>query len=318
MKKAVITVPFNEAQKARVIASAKDLELEFMDNSALTEEIVNSSEVLVGMISPKLLHAPERLELLQLASAGADAHVSETVVAPHTVICNSTGAYSQAVAEHAFALTIFLQKKLYLYRDAQAKHSWTDFGMVGSLNGATVLIIGLGDIGASYARMVKSMGAKVIGVRRRPAPLPDYLDELHLQDSVDELLPLADVVISIMPQTKDTIHFFTAERFALMKQSALFINVGRGTAVEMSVLADALTGGQIAAAAVDVLEQEPLSPDSALWDIPNLVITPHIAGFNHHPSIVERICEITCENLRRFSEGRDFINVVDRKTGYKA
>ena len=138
-----------------------------------------------------------------------------------------------------------------------------------------------------------------------------------LTEKVDEVLPRADVVFSVLPGTADTHHFYTLERFALMKPSALFINCGRGSAVSAETLERALNEKLIAAAAVDVTEVEPLPADSPLWKLRNLVITPHVSGYYHLPETFERIMDIAIDNLDRFVSGRELRNVVDMETGYK-
>ena len=189
--------------------------------------------------------------------------------------------------------------------------------MVTSLSGATVLVVGLGDIGLSYARLVKAMGARVIGVKRRVGPCPEGVDELVMTEEIDRVLPQADVVMSVLPNTKETAYFYTAERFRKMKNSAVFVNCGRGNAVSHEVLLGALQSGEIAAAAVDVCETEPLPADSPLWREEKLVITPHVAGNFHHASIYAGIIDIALENLTSYLTGKPLRNIVDPSTGYK-
>ena len=136
-------------------------------------------------------------------------------------------------------------------------------------------------------------------------------------EMLDEVLPRADVVFSVLPGTPAATHLYTAERFDLMKPDAIFINCGRGAAVENSVLYDALKNGRIASAAIDVSEVEPLPPDSPLWTLDNLMITPHVSGYYHLPRTLECIVDIAAENLARFMRGEELINVVDFTTGYK-
>jgi phosphoglycerate dehydrogenase-like enzyme len=255
---------------------------------------------------------------MQLTSAGADAYVKPGVLAKGTVLCNSTGAYNKTVSQHAFAVTLAMQKKLYLYRDNQNEKLWRDEGEVGSIADSTVLVMGLGEIGIAYAKMCKALGAYVIGVKRRPSACPEGIDEVYTMDALDEVLPRADIVFSILPGTGATYHIYTAERFKLMKKSAIFVNCGRGYAVDNKVLYDALNSGEIAAASIDVAEGEPLTADSPLWGLKNLFITPHVAGFFHIPDTLEIITDIACHNLKAFLSGGSYRNIVDFSTGYKA
>ncbi len=317
MKNILVQLDLEPRHKRKLEAAAPGCVFTYAPGKELTKELVQQADIIIGFPPAKWIEASPRLELLQLLSAGADAYVKPGVLDPRTRLTNATGAYGKAVSEHAFAATLMLIKKLHRYRDAQREHAWRDAGPVTSLSDATVLVVGLGDIGLCYARMAKALGARVIGVKRRPGECPEGVDELCLTADVDRVLPEADVIFSILPGTEDTRYFYTRERFALMKNTAVFVNCGRGTAVETRVLADALTTGQIAAAAVDVTEIEPLPADSPLWDLENLLITPHVAGNFHLPDILERVVDIAAENLDAYLNGRPLRNVVDFTTGYK-
>lgn len=317
MKKVLCILPASQRHREKLEKAAPDCEIVYCPVRELTAELVSEANVILGNVPPELIAGSESLELLQTNSAGVDPYLRPGVLNEKTVLANSTGAYSQAVAEHAFACTLALQKKLHLYRDAQKRNMWLDFGTVSSISDSTVLIVGLGDIGCWYARLVKAMGAYVIGVRRRPSQKPDCVDELYTMESLKELLPRADVVFSILPGTAATYHLYTAEMFELMKESAVFLNLGRGGAVSAEVLYEALKSHQIAGAAIDVTEPEPLPATSPLWQLDNLIITPHVSGFYHLPATFERVVDIAAENLRRYSAGEPIMNEVDFATGYK-
>lgn len=318
MKTVLCLLPVEQRHKEKLErAAGAECSFIYAGEHGATAENVAAANIILGTPAPKLINASEKLELLQLNSAGAEQYVRPGVLAPKTKLTNSTGAYSKAVAEHGAAMLFMMQKKLYLYRDAQKRHEWADFGTVTSITDATVLVVGLGDIGRHFAGIVKALGAHVIGVKRRPGEKPDCVDELYTMEMLDEVLPRADVVFSVLPGTPAATHLYTAERFDLMKPDAIFINCGRGAAVENSVLYDALKNGRIASAAIDVSEVEPLPPDSPLWTLDNLMITPHVSGYYHLPHTLERIVDIAAENLGRFMRGEELINVVDFTTGYK-
>lgn len=318
MKKALVFLPnINDQHRQKLIAAAEGCELVFKAPSEVTQADLDSDYcALVGLVPPAFLHG-QSYELVQLSSAGADAYVAPGVLGEGTTLCCCTGAYSQTVAEHALAATLMLLKKLHLYRDDQARHFWADEGTTGTIDGATVLIMGLGDIGRYYARMAKALGAYVIGVKRRPGEKPDCVDELYTTDQFEEIVGRADIVFSVMPGTPATTHFYTLERFALMKPSAIFINCGRGTAVSADVLYEALEKKLVAAAAVDVFETEPLPSDSPLWDVPNLLLTPHASGFFHLPATINRVVDICADNLKAWAKGGQYRNIVDFSSGYK-
>ncbi len=317
MKKVLILMKLNAAQREKLEAAGAGAVLRFSLPDRVSEDEVQQADIIIGQPKAEMIRASERLELLQLESAGAGAYVVPGVLNEKTVLTNATGAYSQAVAEHAFAMTLMLQKKLHLYRDRQRAARWQDLGTVSSLAGSTVAVVGMGDIGGYYAGLVKNMGAYVIGVKRRLSACPDYADELVLTEKLDEVLPRADVIMSALPNTSATRYIYTEESFRHMKDSAIFINCGRGNAVASGTLYEALSRGEIAAAGIDVTEEEPLPENSPLWSLENLIITPHVSGGHHLPATVDRIVDICAGNLRAFLRGEKLKNVVDFSTGYK-
>ena len=317
MKKVLCVLPVEQRHKEKLEKAGKDCEFTYVPIKEVTEEQVGQADIIIGNVPAGMIRSSEKLELLQLNSAGADPYIVKGVLAEKTILTNATGAYSKAVAEHGFASALMLQKKLHLYRDAQKSGVWSEFGTVTSMADATVLVVGLGDIGSHFAGMCKALGAYVIGVKRRPSAKPDCADELYTMEKLDELLPRADVIFSILPGTREVYHLYNAERFAKMKKTAIFINDGRGGAVDQDALYDALTGGKIAAAAIDVTDPEPLPQDHRLWQLDNLLLTPHVSGFYHLPETFERIVNIAADNLERFTNGKELRNIVDFETGYK-
>ena len=317
MEKIYVLLPVEPRHREKLEAAAPGREIVYFPEAELTAEQAREADVIIGNPRPELIGASPRLKLLQLRSAGADPYIKPGVLAESTLLCNATGAYSKTVAEHALAMTLMLTKKLHLYRDAQKRAEWSDFGTVTSLTDATVLVVGLGDIGCHYARLVKVLGATVIGLKRRPGEKPDCVDELMIGDKLDEALPRADVIFSILPGSAANYHVYNAARFAAMKPTAVFLNCGRGGAVDPAALYTALTEGRIAAAAIDVTEPEPLPAGSPLWGLDNLLITPHVAGEYHLAETFERIVDIAAGNLAACLRGEPPRNIVDFSTGYK-
>ena len=299
MKNVLVLMPVEARHKEKIEAAGKGCSIVYSSPNQVTEEQIRSANVIFGNPKAAMIGASENLDWLQLESAGTDAYIVPGVLNAKTVLTNATGAYTKAVSEHAFALTLMLQKKLYLYRDE------------------TVAVVGLGDIGQAYAKLVKAMGAYVIGVKRRATNPPECVDELAMTQDLDTVLPRADVIMSVLPNTAATRYIYTAESFDKMKDSALFINCGRGNAVSSEILYQALSEHKIQAAAMDVAEVEPLPADSPLWGLENLVITPHISGGFHLPETFERIVDIAAGNLAAYVEGKELRNVVDFATGYK-
>ena len=317
MKQVLVTVPLLPRHREALEEAGKGCAFSYCSAHRVTREMVAGADILIGNVAPGLIGGSERLEWVHLASSGADAYVKPGVLHERTLLTCSTGAYSKSVAEHALAQTLMLQKNLHLYRDNQNRACWKDEGPVSSIADGVTAVIGLGEIGLHYARMVKALGGYVLGVKRREGARPECVDELYTMESLEVVLGRADVVMSVLPETSQTHHLFSKERFALMKRTALFINVGRGGAVAPEVLEEALTEGLIAGAAVDVAEPEPLPADSPLWRIPNLVITPHVAGDFHLPETLDRVAAMAAGNLKAWLAGEEPANLVDRESGYR-
>jgi phosphoglycerate dehydrogenase-like enzyme len=183
-------------------------------------------------------------------------------------------------------------------------------GDVVHLAEATALIVGVGGIGGEAARLASAFGMRVIGIDERRAESPPGVAELHRAAALDRLLPQADFVILTVPHTPETEGFMNRARFQRMKRTAFFINIGRGMTTRLDDLVDALRAGEIAGAALDVFEQEPLPADHPLWTMPGVMITPHTAG--HGPYLDERRFQVLSDNARRFLAGEELRNVVDK------
>jgi len=281
--------------------------------SAVDLEDVN---VVIGNLPPELAKGAPKLEWLQLNSAGADPYAQPGALPPGCRLTSASGAYGLTVSEHMLALTFALVRRLEQYVLNQTRREWSARGSIISVEGATILVLGLGDIGGSYARKVHALGARVIGVRRRVGEKPDYLDELHAIDELDSLLPRADIVAMVLPGGKATDHLMDERRLRLMKKGALLINCGRGNAIDPEALKNVLRDGHIGGVALDVTEPEPLPPGDELWNFDNVLITPHVAGWFFLSKTVDRIVDIAAKNLRAWTTGGELVREVDVKTGY--
>ena len=227
-KTVLVVIPAEERHKEKLERAGKGCRFVYASPQTATEEMIEAADVIIGNVKPDRLHAPERLQWLQLNSAGADAYVKPGILRSTTMLTSATGAYGKAVAEHSFAMLLMLQKKLNLYRDAQTKNEWNDFGTVTSITDVTVLVVGLGDIGLHFARLASALGARVIGLKRSMGPCPEGVHELHTMDELDEWLPKVDVVASFVPSTAATHHMYTKERLMAMKRHCHLLKQRKG------------------------------------------------------------------------------------------
>lgn len=294
-------------------AALPDHSLTFCPKSPSPEQM-EAAHIIFGNPRPALLVHCRQLRLLQLISSGADAYTQ--VLPPGAVLANAKGAYGPAISEHLLAMLLFLMKKLGPYSQNQAQCLWQELGQVVSIQDSVALIVGTGDLGGCFARRIKALGAYTIGVRRSEAPLPDFLDEQHLSDALDVLLPRADIIALCLPNTSQTQHMLGAPQLALCKPGAFILNAGRGTAIDQQALEEALRKGQLGGAGLDVTQPEPLPADHSLWTAPHLLITPHISGGNHLPATVDRILAIGKSNILACLAGQEIANQVNTTNGY--
>jgi len=289
---------------------------ETADTDSIDAETASETVVIFGNPKTDFLRVCPRLKWLQLQTAGADGYINGELGDKVLLSCAS-GGFGHAVSEHMVALTFELLKKLHLYRDEQSACRWQNRGKVKSIQGAVILVIGLGDIGSCYARRMKAMGAYLIGVRRTAHSKPEYLDELLLPQQMESVFPRADVVALSVPGTKDTVGLIGRQQLAMMKKDAVVINAGRGSAIDTDALCDALESGTLAGAGLDVVNPEPLPSEHRLWRLENAVITPHISGFRYMPETVQYVMKINLENALRFVRGERLGSLVDYETGYR-
>lgn len=316
VKTILVLISLSDGQKRHLEAGAPGCSFIYTKNEKLSEEMLENAEVIFGNPPAAMLQAAKKLKLLQLFSAGVGEYAMEGVLPDGAVLANATGAYGLAISEYMLGVLLELYKNLHLYRDNQAAGNWSYAGKVKGIFGSTALIVGLGDIGGEFAIRLKALGAYTIGIKRTDTSKPEYLDELHLMDKLEQLLPRADIVALSLPETKLTHKVINEAALKLLKKDAVLINVGRGSAVDTEALCDALESGQLLGAALDVTEPEPLPKEHRLWKMKNAIITPHISGGFSLNETRERIVRIAANNLKALVEGNALINVVDRVKGY--
>jgi len=313
----LVTPPLNEKQKAKITGAAGKHEVLFCEKPDITEQMLADADIILGNLADAAqAELCPNLKWIQLNNAGTEGYCVPGRLPEGTILTNATGAYGLAISEHMIGCLFELRKKLHTYYRNQLQHEWKSEGFVDVVEGTTVLIIGMGDIGSTFGRKMKALGCKTIGIRRRVGEKPAWIDELWGMDKLEELLPKADVVAMSLPGNQFTYHTLSRERIALLKSNAVVINVGRGTAIDTDALAEALYERKIAGAALDVTDPEPLPADHPIWDAPNALITPHISGGFALPETLEQIVGIFAENLRRYLSGEELRNIIDMETGY--
>jgi phosphoglycerate dehydrogenase-like enzyme len=302
----------------RLADSAPGLNIVVAEDAETAASAIATADAAFGTLPAALLAKAKRLRWLQAPQAAPPAGYYYPELVAHSVtVTNFREIYNDHISAHILAFVLAFARGLHVFIPQQLRHEWRkppeDQGVV-SLPGATVLIVGLGGIGAETARLLAALGMRVLAVDARRTDKPDHVDELHPAQALDALLPRADFVILTVPHTPATEGFFNRDRFRLMKPSAFFINIGRGLTTKLDDLVAALKASEIAGVALDVYEQEPLPPEHPLWGLPNVLLTPHMAGYGPH--LNERRFQIIQDNCRAFAEGRPLRNVVDKATWF--
>lgn len=313
----LVTIPMDAQQRQTLSAIAPEAEVIYTAAEAVTPDQVSQAEIILGNLPIPLLQYAKRLKWLQLNYAGSDNYAAPGVLPEGVILTNASGCYGLAISECMLAGILQLIKRLDQYQRNQAQHIWRNEGAVSSIEGSTTLVVGFGDIGSSFAQRMHALGSTVIGIRRNVTGKPDYISALYQMDALDRLLPLADFVSLSLPNSPQTQKIMGTKQFAEMKDSAILINVGRGSAVDTDALVAALNGGEIGGAVIDVVDQEPLPAEHPLWDAPHLVLTPHVTGNYNLPETLRRIVNLSLRNLAAYLNGQPMESVVDFKTGYR-
>lgn len=330
VSRVVITFALTEPQLQRLHAEFPGIEFVVNpDPEALPEQVSTAQALVGGPLTPAMLAASPELRWLQSNSAGVDRLLTPELVAHDLIVTNYSGVQASNMAEHLLAMMFVFARGLPILMQRQAIGEWTTqppdefprlpptryfsrFTM--ELSHQTLAIAGLGEVGRGLAKRAKGIGMRVIGSRRRPGDLPEGVDEIYGPDRWHEMLAEADHVAIGLPLTPRTHHLFGEAEFTAMKPTAYIYNTSRGAIIDQDALIQALTSGDIAGAGLDVTTPEPLPSDSALWAMPNVLITCHTSGAS--PYIEERGFDIVVENLHRYLQDRPLLNLVDKQEGY--
>ena len=254
-----------------------------------------------------------RLKWIQSSAAGLDHCLSDEITESDIVVSGCSGLFARQVAEQTAALAFGLVRRLPTFFRAQQDKCFVR-QPTDELQGKNIGIVGLGGNGQRIAQTLRLFAQTVIATDVFPDSGSELVDELHSPDGLDHLLEQSDIVIVTLPQTAANEQLIGARQLAAMKQGSYLINVGRGSVVDTFALTESLATGHLAGAGLDVCDPEPLPSDSPLWDMENVIITPHVAA--QSKTRVPMTIQLFCENLRRYDERQDLLNLVDKRLGF--
>ncbi|MDI3534774.1 MAG: hypothetical protein PWQ82_1139 [Thermosediminibacterales bacterium] len=281
------------------------------------EEKYKNAEIIVGWgfsdeWTPEILEKAENLKWLHMLSAGVDKVPLEPLEKKGVIVTNSKGIHGIPIAEHVLGMMLAFARGLNIMRDQQMRKEWKRV-RTDELWNKTLGIIGLGSIGAEIAKRAKAFGMKVIGLKRNVVKI-EGVDEVWPNDRLIDLLKNSDYVVIAVPLNKETYHLIGEKELNVMKKEAYLINIGRGDLVDEHALIKALRSGRIKGFGSDVFSQEPLPADSPLYEMENVIITPHQSGLS--PMYMKRAMDIFTQNLQAYLSSSPMKNVVDFKLGY--
>src|SRR5215212_7552279 len=302
------------------IAATRERFRKFLEvTEGIVRHDVRDADAIVGWELPShLLQAASRLRWMHASGAGVERYDLAQIAARGVMLTNSSGVSAPNMAEHVLGMMIALTRRFPRLLRAQTRREWRDEAThreVGELQGQTLLIVGIGEIGRAVAQRAAAFGMRVNGLRRRAdASPPAGFDQVFAIADLPAALADADHVIVTLPNTPHSRGLFEAAAFAAMKPGAAIYNVGRGTVIDTAALITALESGHLGGAGLDVTDPEPLPPDSPLWDMENVLITAHTSGAT--PRYWDRQADLIAENIRRIQRGEAPRNLVDLEAGY--
>lgn len=272
------------------------------------EKIETASIVITRELTPELLDHADRLDWIQALNAGVDSYDLDRIEERGVVLTNASGVHANPIAEQVLGYMLVFERNLHYGFDQQVSREWHHY-TGGELRGGTLSVLGVGDIGARIAELGSALGMTVLGTKRSLDAVPDAVDEIYPPSDTHHVLSRGDYVVVACPLTERTEGMIGPEAFASMKPDAVLINIGRGPIVDGDALVAALRKGRIRGAALDVTEPEPLPQTSPLWELSDVIITPHMAGSTPH--YWKRSAEIFATNYTRYLDG-EFESFVNR------
>ncbi|MGP4063546.1 D-2-hydroxyacid dehydrogenase [Oceanobacillus sp. M65] len=317
-RKIVVNLDLDEKYIDEIKEVAPDWEIVSGKDTDELQEDLKDAEVILHWkkaIEQTVLEQNNDLKWVQTWSAGVNNLPLEQLSERNVSITSANGVHAYPISETIFALMLGLTRKIHTYVRQQQQKQWEHADLKLEIHEKTIGVLGVGAIGLETAKIAKAFGMKVLGVRHS-GKSTDYVDEMYTPDQLSDVLPQCDVVVITLPLTDETTNLFGKEQFEQMKNSSILINIGRGPIVKEDELVEALQSGKIAGAGLDVFATEPLPEDSPLWDMENVIVTPHTAGSTEH--YTERVVrDVFIPNLKNYLEGeKPSKNLVDYDKGY--
>lgn len=317
-KLVVVLSALEDKHRAQILQAAErnGFEALFFDDQRQAMQALADAEIVFGH-GAELSRRSPRLRWLCTPFAGVDQFTGKDAFAsPDAVLTNSSGAYGVTISEHVVMMILEILRRQQDYSAIVQNRAWRRDLPVRSIRDSRIALLGTGDIGRETAKRLRAFEpAALLGVNRSGENPAQLFDRVITQDKLEEILPSAEIVILSLPSTKETERMLNARRLALLPDRALVVNVGRGSAIDQKALEKELRQGRLFAA-LDVFEQEPLPAGDPLWDCPNLLLTPHVAGNMTLPYTKDRIVELFLKDFENYCAGKPLARKIDLERGY--
>lgn len=276
------------------------------------EQMAETEALMVANVPPGLLPQMPKLRWAQAMTAGVEAWLALPDLPPGLTLTCARGTHRESMPENIIATMLYVTKPFAKVVEDQKRRHWGST-VAPPINGKTLGILGVGEIGSEVARIARALNMRVIGTKRRPGPTDNGV-EIYPPEGTDEVLAQSDYVLLLLPATPATDNFINAERLRQMKPTAWLLNFGRGHLIKDEDLIAAVTEKRIAGAVLDVFRQEPLPSEHPFWTTPGVIVLPHIGG--PHPDRDTIVARLFIDNLRQYLDGQPLREVVDRSAGY--
>ena len=306
------TAAYLDAIKAAGLADRVVIETLPRKDKPSAEQMARTEALMAYDLPPGLLPKMPKLRWAQAMTAGVEGWIALPDLPPALLLTCARGTHEESMPENIIGALLYVAKPYAAAAENQKRGKWVRM-VPEPLTGKTLGILGVGVIGQKVARIAATLGMRVIGTRRRPAPVPD-VESVWPAERTDEVLAQSDFVLLLLPATKDTENFMDAERLRRMKRTAWLLNFGRGQLIKDDDLVAAVTEKRIAGAVLDVYREEPLPAGHAFWTTDGILVLPHVGG--PHPQRDKFVARLFVDNLARFLDGKPLRDVVDRKLGY--
>jgi D-2-hydroxyacid dehydrogenase (NADP+) len=312
----LITHHLSESNLRRIKGDAPNLQVLSAEDQHEIRRLLPSAEIVFGEITSASFSSAKKLRWVHIPFAGVEKILFPEFVKSPVILTSSRGLHKHQMSELLFGMMLTLARRLGIFRNLQSKKEWNPapFRETELLAGKTIGILGLGSVGSEVARVAAGFGMRVIGMRRTPEIRVPDVNEVFGPRDLPRLLSQADYIVVLLPLTAETRNLITKKEFELMERQPYFFNLARGAIVNEGDLVEALRKGRVKGAGLDVFVDEPLASSSPLWEMENVIITPHVGGLV--PQYMRHAVDLFLENLRRYLEGRELHNIVDKERGY--